>query len=128
MKSYHFCLGWLFFHPFFHSFHFFIQTPSSIYSFTFCRIFKTLNHKSLSLVLPLVLHSTMFLYLLLGLIVVFGCNIHQTQQLVSTSIMVICEMFECYCECCKWISKHRWRSMMVNFPFNLQQLNWCTHK
>jgi TRAP-type uncharacterized transport system fused permease subunit len=62
-------------------------------------------------VLLSVLHSAFLL--VMGWIVMFGCNSRQTRQLVPTTIMVICEIFECYCEHWKQISRCCWGFMMA---------------
>ncbi len=104
MGTYHLIwVGYLIFIQIFHrrtfihlGFHFFPYT------------FLTLNHKWFFHVSLLALHSTMFFHLLLGWLVMFGYNNHQTEQLVLIVVMVIYEIFECYCECWRWISRCYW--------------------
>lgn len=94
--------------------------PRTFIHLRFHITYLTLNHKSFFHVSLLALHSTMFFYLLLGWIVVFGYNNHQTWQLVLIVVMVIYEILECYCECWGRISRCYWGFTMENFPFNSQ--------
>jgi hypothetical protein len=110
MGTYHLiCVSYLFFIQIFHP-RTFIRLGFHFFPYTYL----TLKHKSFFHVSLSALHSAMFFYLL-GQIIVFGYNSHQTRQFVPIVVMVIYEIFECYCECWGRISRYYWNQRWKNF-------------
>jgi glucan phosphoethanolaminetransferase (alkaline phosphatase superfamily) len=65
----------------------------------------------------------------------FGYNSRQTQKLVPTTVMIICKILECYCECWEQILRHCWglwwqiffstRNNQMNTPINKYLSSLC---